>query len=200
VDNGVEPAGPNDWRRLGMVVGSAFAEDAVSRWSLGDAPMIVATFTMLARHVYLRRGRCYMIGDTAGAMWLDVGASKALPLLPTGLLAARMILRSPRSIARALALDAAMQARRPAAPHRYLFAVGVAEAARGQGFGRLLLAPMLADCDQHGIAAYLENSNPRNASLYQSLGFVAGEAFSPPGCPPLMPMWREPGDRASSQG
>lgn len=184
--------GQADWRRLGAVVGGAFVADPVSRWTLGDPDTIVATFTALGRHVYLPRGTCYLMGESGGTMWLGPGLSKDMPLLPTIAVAARLVRRSgPAAVGRALAVEAAMKAHRPAKPHLYLFAVGVAPGARGKGVGRALLAPTLAECDAAGTDAYLENSNPANTGFYRSLGFEPGESFTAaPGCPPLMPMWR----------
>ena len=189
----VELAASTDWQRLGAVIGSAFTEDPVSLWTLGSPDMIVSTFRALARHVYVRRGRCFLAGDDGGTMWLDPGRSKELPLGATLAVAARMLGRSGLgSVRRALAVDAAMKQHRPAAPHLYLFAVGVVPGARGRGLGQALLAPMLAECDAAGTDCYLENSNPRNTSFYAGQGFVPGPTFIPgEGCPPLMPMWRE---------
>ena len=190
----ITPAQASDWQRLGAVVGQAFVEDPVSLWTLGNAEMIVQTFQALARHVYLPRGRCFLAGEAGGTMWLDPGRSKGLPLGATLVVAARMLARSGlKSVGRALAVDEAMKRHRPAAPHLYLFAVGVAPSARGEGLGRGLMAPLLAECDAAGTACYLENSNPRNTSFYAGQGFVPGPSFVPaPGCPPLMPMWRDP--------
>jgi hypothetical protein len=44
-------ATPSDWRQVGDVIGRAFAEDPVSRWTLGSAAGVRTTFTALARHV-----------------------------------------------------------------------------------------------------------------------------------------------------
>ncbi|QXQ05873.1 GNAT family N-acetyltransferase [Sphingosinicellaceae bacterium] len=188
----ITTAAPGDWEPLGRVIGSAFAADPVSLWTLGSAAMIVSTFQALARYVYLPRGRCFLAGENGGTMWLEPGRSKELPLGATLAVAAKMLGRSGLgSVRRALAVDAAMKQHRPVAPHLYLFAVGVAPGARGQGLGQALLAPVLAECDATGTDCYLENSNPRNTSFYAGQGFVPGPTFIPaPGCPPLMPMWR----------
>jgi hypothetical protein len=54
-----------------------------------------------------------------------------------------------------------------------------------------MLASTLAQCDKAGLPAYLEISNPRNTSLYQSLGFQPQQTFAPvPGCPVMTTMWR----------
>ena len=191
----IAQARPDQWAELGQVLGPAFATDPVARWTLGSAASIGATFGRLAREVYLPRGTCHLAPGLGGAMWLAPGQSKDMGLLST-LAAGWPLLRlgGVRHPWRALLVDIGMKRQRPAAPHMYLFAVGVAVAARGRGIGRQLLAPVLADCDRAGLPAYLENSNERNTGLYASLGFQAsGSKFPPaPGAPPLLPMWREP--------
>ena len=188
-------AGPDQWPELGQVIGQAFAADPVASWTLGPAASISAIFGRLAREVYLPRGTCHLAPGLGGAMWLDARRSKDMSLVQT--LAAGWPLLSLGGLRhpwRALVVDIGMKRRRPSTPHMYLFAVGVAEAARGRGLGRRLLAPVLADCDRAGLPAYLENSKDRNTAFYGSLGFVAyGPKFSPAfGCPLLLPLWREP--------
>ncbi len=194
-DVAIAQAGPEQWAQLGQVLGEAFAADPVASWTLGSAAAIEATFGRLAREVYLPRGTCHLAAGLGGAMWLAAGQSKDLGLLST-LAAGWPLLRlgGVRHPWRALAVDIGMKRHRPTAPHMYLFAVGVTQAARGRGIGRRLLTPVLAGCDQAGLPAYLENSTDRNTGLYESLGFRAtAPKFRPaPGCPPLIPMWREP--------
>ena len=204
-------AARHHWAELGQVLGQVFAHDPVASWTLGGPPSIGAVFGRLAREVYLPRGTCHFAAGPGaklgarlgarpaaflgGSMWLAAGQSKDMGLFST-LAAGWPLLRlgGVRHPWRALAVDVGMRRRRPTALHMYLFAVGVAEAARGRGIGRRLLAPVLAECDRAGLPAYLENSRDRNTGFYQSLGFrQSADAFRPvPGCPPLQPMWREP--------
>lgn len=189
----IAPAAASDWQRVGRVIGSAFAADPVSLWTFGDPALIVTTFQALARHVYLPRGRCFLAGEAGGTMWLGPGADKSLPKLATLALARHLVAGAGlRAVWRAMAIDAAMQKHRPAAPHLYLFAVGVDPAYRGKGLGKRLLETELAAADAARLPAYLENSNPANTGFYMSRGFVPGASFGPPGCPPLLAMWREP--------
>lgn len=81
----------------------------------------------------------------------------------------------------------------PKEPHMYLFTIGTRASARGTVLGKALLAPVLAACDQQGIACYLENSNPANRSYYACHGFETREIFAcGEGGPPLEGMWRDP--------
>lgn len=190
----LRPAGTDDWRILGRVLGAAFIEDPVSQWTLGTPPAIEATFAGLAKHVYLPRGACALAGAQGAAMWLRPGGSKAIPLLATAALALNLLrLSGAARIRRGLAVDAAMSNRRLKTPHFYLFAVGIVPAARGQGLGRAMIGEMIAEADAAGLPCWLENSNPRNEPLYRGLGFEAVETFAPaPGCPPLTTMLRPP--------
>lgn len=183
-----------DWAELGHIVGSAFAHDPVSNWTLGGSAAITTAFTALGRHIYLPRGLCHLAPGQGGTMWLGPGGSKDLPLLPQLQLITRLVRMSGIGVvSRALAVDAAMKRRRLAAPHYYLFAVGVLPAARGQGLARRLIGELLARADAEGLPAWLENSNPRNESLYRGLGFTPVETFeAAPGCPPLTTMQRAP--------
>jgi ribosomal protein S18 acetylase RimI-like enzyme len=81
----------------------------------------------------------------------------------------------------------------PQEPHYYIRTLGVAPRFQGRGLGTALLRPTLDRCDREGVAAYLEASTERSASLYARLGFVhLGELRVPNGGPPFWPMRRPP--------
>jgi GNAT superfamily N-acetyltransferase len=182
----------DECRALGRIIGAAFADDPVSLWTLGSPAAIETTFVALCRHVYMPRGACTFAGDVGGAMWLRPGGSKRLPILAQAALALELVrLTGARSVRRAIAVDAAMRARRPVDAHFYLFAVGVLSTGRGKGIGRALITQVTAEADAMGLPCWLENSNPRNESLYRGLGFEVIETCAPaPGCPPLTTMRR----------
>ncbi len=80
----------------------------------------------------------------------------------------------------------------PEEPHFYLANVGVDPGSRGKGNGAKLLDRVLGTCDDEGIVAYLESSNPRNITLYERAGFeVTAEIHLPEG-PIMRPMVRQP--------
>lgn len=81
----------------------------------------------------------------------------------------------------------------PPEPHWYLAAVGTTPDHQGAGAGAATLAPVLARCDDEGIPAYLESSNPRNVPFYHRLGFVETGTLTTPDAAAVMTlMWRTP--------
>ena len=65
-------------------------------------------------------------------------------------------------------------------PVWYLSIVAVDPAAQGQGLGRQLLAPTLAEADRASALCYLETFSPRNFAFYERLGFVTQARFAEP--------------------
>jgi len=62
----------------------------------------------------------------------------------------------------------------------YLSIVGVKPSAQGQGIGKRLIEPTLAEADDAGVDCYLETFNPRSPSFYQRLGFSAVASHDEP--------------------
>jgi GNAT superfamily N-acetyltransferase len=62
----------------------------------------------------------------------------------------------------------------------YLSIVGVTPSAQGQGIGRRLIEPTLADADDAGVNCYLETFDRRNLGFYQRLGFSAEASHAEP--------------------
>ena len=60
----------------------------------------------------------------------------------------------------------------------YLSIVGVKPSAQGQGIGRRLIEPTLAEADDAGAQCYLETFDHRNPGFYQRLGFSAIECHA----------------------
>jgi GNAT superfamily N-acetyltransferase len=62
----------------------------------------------------------------------------------------------------------------------YLSIVGVTPSAQGQGIGRRLLEPTLAEADDAGVDCYLETFDRRNPGFYERLGFSAAGSHAEP--------------------
>ena len=80
----------------------------------------------------------------------------------------------------------------PNEPHWYLPLIAADPHWVGQGLGALLMKHSLRRCDEEGIPAYLESSNPRNISLYERLGFNIIGKIQSGSSPVLTPMLRPP--------
>ena len=91
-----------------------------------------------------------------------------------------------------LAVQADIQTYHPKDPYWYLSLIAADPFYIGQGLGGALMKEALKRCDEEGVQAYLESSNPQNISLYLRHGFeVMGECQI--GASPVMtPMIRAP--------
>ncbi len=191
---GVFLAEKRDAAQLGEITADAFQEDPFNLWLFGKFGAMEMTFRTLAKHVYTPRGVCYRLGNMAAAMWMMPGGKLDIPMHALPAFGAKLLLQGSAGImARAEAATEAMDRHHPATPHAYLFTIGVRQAERGQGLGRVLMQPMLDKLDAEKTPAYLENSNPANARFYESFGFKHREFIhAVPDAPPLQAMWREP--------
>jgi GNAT superfamily N-acetyltransferase len=78
----------------------------------------------------------------------------------------------------------------PREPHWYLPLVAADPNWIGQGLGALLMKHALRRCDEEGVAAYLESTNPRNLSLYERHGFRIMGKIQSGSSPVMTPMLR----------
>jgi GNAT superfamily N-acetyltransferase len=77
--------------------------------------------------------------------------------------------------------------------HFYLSLLGTHTDHRGRGIGMELLAANLSDIDALQMPAYLESTNPKNLTRYESVGFeICGTFDLPDDGPTVTTMWREP--------
>jgi ribosomal protein S18 acetylase RimI-like enzyme len=79
----------------------------------------------------------------------------------------------------------------PDEPHWYLPMIGVDPTQQRKGHGSALLEHALRICDQDGIPAYLESSNPSNIPLYRRHGFEMLGTIQIGTSPPITPMVRQ---------
>jgi len=150
-------------------------------------------FTTQMSEDYLPFGGCYTTDDHRGsAIWAPPGKPRVtgtrglalmLPVLPfvvTHLVTTIQLLNLIESM-------------HPREPHWYLATLGTETASQGQGIGSSLMRPVLDQCDENGVPAYLESSKARNVPFYRRHGFeVTQEVELPGGGPPIWTMWRDP--------
>jgi len=83
-----------------------------------------------------------------------------------------------------------MRAYHPQEACWYLPLIGVDPSHQGRGLGARLMQHALNCCDEDGLPAYLESSNPANISLYERFGFEVMGVIQTPSSPAVHPMIR----------
>ena len=192
--DGLQHAGPTDWRKLADITAEAFAEDPVNLWLFGNPRTMKTVFSVLARGIYAKHGFCYFAGDQGAAMWSENELPFEIGRWDTLSFAMGVSRYGTKgAMKRVQEAGANMARHHPKEPHYYLFTIGTRNAARGQGVGKALLAPVLKRCDEIGMPCYLENSNPANHGFYSAHGFERLQVFPVGlGGPPMEAMWRTP--------
>ena len=186
-----------DTAPLSRLLAAAFQNDPVFDWIA--RPGRRRAVVMEEFFFWLLRTRAIPFGEVwasegVTAVWIppDAPASPGgffdqLRLLPLFL----RLCGLPRFL-RGSAMGDAMEKSHPPERHFYLAFVAVAPRLQGLGLGAAILEANLKHIDAQGVPAYLENSNPKNARLYERLGFVAKRNIAPSGAPPMIAMWRPP--------
>jgi ribosomal protein S18 acetylase RimI-like enzyme len=91
-----------------------------------------------------------------------------------------------------LALLEEMGRYHPAELHWHLPMIGIHPSHQRRGYGAALLRHGLTLCDEQGVPAYLESSNPENIPLYQRHGFEVLGTIQVGTSPGITPMLRPP--------
>lgn len=198
----VRPAARADIRALADVLAKAFYDDPPFMWILPDDKTRLARnrgiFATVLRVEALRHGAVDVAWDgesgriVGGAIWFPPGTwpSTLSPL--QGIRALHGFARAlGRRLGPASDLVRALAPAHPAAPHWYLYDIGVDPAYQGRGVGGALLRSRLDRVDKEGAVAYLESSKPGNIPIYEHFGFqVAQVPRLPDGAPIVTPMSR----------
>ena len=183
---------------LARLFAAAFTTDPVFNWMARPGPrraqVLEQFFFWLLKTRAIPFGEVWMSSDgNVCAAWLP----PETPASPGGFLEQMRLLPLfvrlcgfPRLL-RGSAMAEAMEKNHPREKHYYLAFIAVAPRLQGMGLGAAMLEATVKRADEMGVPAYLENSNPRNAKLYERAGFVARKSISPAGAPPLIAMWRE---------
>lgn len=169
-----------------------FAADPVTRWVWPDAetyldamPEFVALFSGPGLdHQTVYRTDC----GKGVAMWMPPGVeadNDAAIALLAGTVA-------PERLEEVGAYFELMDEFHPEERCWYLPFIAADPAFTGRGLGAALMKHALRRCDEDGLPAYLESSNPRNISLYERHGFEAIGQIQPGDSPLMTPMLRMP--------
>jgi len=173
-------------------VALGFAADPLVRWFY---PEPEAFLTHFPRVVDLFGGRAFDHGAawrnrdcTAAALWLPPGVHPD----EEGLVALFEATVAADKKDRLFSLLEQMGSCHPPDPCWHLAFIAVDPARQGKGLGTALLRESLRKCDEDGLVAYLESTNPANLSLYRRHGFEQIGLIEAEGAPPLYPMVRRP--------
>ena len=167
-----------------------FAADPMARWVWADQTEYLSVMPRFARAF---GGRAFEHGSAD----ITEGARAAALWLPPGVEpdeAAMNAIMEP-TLRPEIAEDMdvilkGMADHHPDEPHWYLPLIAADPKWMGQGLGAALMKHALRRCDEQGVAAYLESSNPRNISLYERHGFKIVGRIQSGSSPVLTPMLR----------
>jgi len=195
----IRVAEARDVPKLVETLSQAFDGDPVLSWAVRDderrPEALRRLFTYILRESIPHGEVTATAGLDACAVWMPPGVWAEPPGLLESLLMLPETLRWTGLVRlrRFMDMDAAEYAKRPREPHFYLAILGVRPGRQGAGLGSALLDNTLSRLDEAGMPAYLENSNPANAPLYERHGFrVFDEIRLRGGGPSEWCMWREP--------
>jgi ribosomal protein S18 acetylase RimI-like enzyme len=187
---------------LAGVLARAFDADPLLRWvALDDerrALRLLEGFTGMLRFHSRRLEETYTTDALEGvALWRAPGRLgdpllDQLRLLPS--IVAMVGLARLGTVSSALRIFERRHRHHAPDRHFYLLALGVDPSAQGRGVGSRLLRPVLDQCDERRVSAYLETVGDPNRRLYERHGFGVVErvAFEPAAMEVLL-MRREPG-------
>jgi len=189
----------DDTVSLSKLFASAFTNDPLFDYMVrpgaGRAAALEMFFHEILRARDISQGDVWMSSDGhACVCWLKPDARRS----PGGLIQKLSWLPffvrvySFARFSRGMAMMEAMEKNHPREPHFYLAFIAVSPEYHGVGLGSRILKATLKQIDVAGLPAYLESSNPKNATFYQRGGFVAQKDIAPVGAPPLIAMWRDP--------
>ncbi len=190
-------ATPADVPALARALARAFLDDPVAMWSCRpDAlrPTVLERFHSTRLQHLLPHQEVWTDPElSCAALWAPPGHWRTTPrqdlALTRCLLHPRLIPRLPLIATGLLGMERG-HPRQP--PHWYLAVLGTDPAAQGQGLGSAALRPVLEQCDNDGIGAYLESSKERNIAFYARHGFRVTKELRLTRGPRMWSMWREP--------
>ncbi len=188
----IRPVEPSDQARAVSVQVMAFGSDPVMRWLYPDPHDYIQhypRFVMAFGGPAFEHGTAY-VGDEFGgvALWIPVGVYSDADAVEALF---RETLAEPVQ-GEVFSILEQMDRYHIKDPHWYLSIIGVDPAHQGKGIGSALLRHSLEPCDEQGLPAYLESSNPANVPLFQRHGFEVLGEIQVGSSPPVFPMYRPP--------
>jgi len=189
-DSKIKSAGADIQESAISTVVLGFATDPMTRWVWPDPsdylrimPQFVRAFGGRA----FEHGTAYISEDArAAALWLPPGVEPDEAAM--GAVMAQSL--RPEITDDIGHMLQGMAKHHPREPHWYLPLIAADPNWTGQGLGASLMKHALRRCDEEGIPAYLESSNPRNISLYERHGFRIIGKIQHGYSPTLTPMLR----------
>jgi len=187
----VREASPDELERVIELETLAFCSDPVMRWLFPDPQSYLRNFPGFAEAFGARafeHSMAWIADDFGGAaMWLPPGVESDAERLEA------IVLENIDEARRdtTFAMMEEMAKLHIDEDHWYLPMIGVDPACQGQGMGSALLRHALAKCDEAGLPAYLESSNPANVPLYERHGFRVVQTIQIGDAPAFFPMLRE---------
>jgi ribosomal protein S18 acetylase RimI-like enzyme len=179
---------------IGTIV-LGFAADPMARWAWPESSEYLRTMPRFVNAFggqAFKHGTAYVTeGARAAALWLPPGVEPD---------EAEMGAIMEKTLRPEIAEDIGvvmkgMAEHHPLEPHWYLPVIAADPNWIGQGLGAVLMKHALRRCNEEGVAAYLESSNPRNISFYERHGFEIIGKIQSGSSPVLTPMLR-PASRA----
>ena len=190
-------AGVADVPALAAMLSRAFFDDPVAIWACRQdrlRPAMLERFHGARLRQLVGENEVWTVpGSASAALWAPPERWRTTVredlVLMRSLLHPRLISRLPGVVNGLLGVERA-HPREP--PHWYLALLGTDPPAQGTGLGSTVLAPVLEQCDNDGVAAYLESSKERNIAFYARHGFRVTRELQLPGGPTMWAMWRDP--------
>jgi ribosomal protein S18 acetylase RimI-like enzyme len=189
VDVRIAPESERDQVVSSLVLG--FVTDPVARWCW---PAAETYLTSAPKFINIYGGKAFENNSAwteenyrGGALWLPPGVEPDEEAL--GELVATTM--SEEKQGHLFASLEEIGQHHPTEPHWFLPLIAVEPNWQNRSIGSALMKQAVAVCDEAGVPAYLESSNPRNISLYERIGFKVVGHVQHGDCPPFTPMVRE---------
>jgi GNAT superfamily N-acetyltransferase len=183
--------GKADETRAIATVAMAFASDPMMRWSFDDPALY---FDVAEDFIRAFGGRAFR-HDTADAtkdlsavaLWLPPNVEPDFDAMMPFF---EKTQTTPQKKKDGEGIFEQMEKFHPKEPHWYLPLIGTDPLHQGKGYGADLMAHAIWRCDESGLPAYLESSNPVNVPFYERYGFKVMGIIQQGSSPQLTPMLR----------